>query len=165
MYPAGRLDYQSEGLLLLTNHGPWQHAIAEPTGHMLKRYYAQVEATPTAAGLNALCEPGVQSRGESLQAVAARLIAPPRLPERSTPVTPHRAAASSWLEVTLATGRNRQVRRMLAVIGHPVLRLLRFQIGPFRLDGLRPGEWRRVPDAARLLQRSSDGGSQRRRRR
>ena len=143
VYPAGRLDYASEGLLLLTNSGKLQARISEPRYKLPKTYLAQVEGEPSEANLRALVD-GVELRDGLSRFAAARCIDPPALPDRSPPVTPHRAARSNWVEVRLTSGRNRQVRRSLAAVGLPVLRLLRTQIGPCDLADLAPGQWQAV---------------------
>lgn len=149
VYPAGRLDMDSEGLMLLTDDGPLQARISHPRHKLVKVYWVQVEGAPDDAAFDAvrarLLE-GVDLRDGRARAVAVRRMSPPELPERHPPVTAHRAGRSSWLEVHLDTGRNRQVRRMLAAVGLPVLRLLRYRIGPVVLEGLAPGEWETVPD-------------------
>ena len=149
VYPAGRLDMDSEGLMLLTDDGALQARISHPRHKLVKAYWVQVEGEPddaAFAAVRARLREGVDLRDGRARAVAVQRMAPPDLPERSTPVTRHRASRSSWLEVQLDTGRNRQVRRMLAAVGLPVLRLIRYRIGPVVLDGLAPGEWETVPD-------------------
>ena len=152
VYPAGRLDRDSEGLLLLTDDGGLQARIAHPRFKLEKVYWAQVEAQPDDAALAAARQSlleGVALKDGPARAERVRRLDAPDLPERSEPVTPHRAARSSWLEVVLTEGRNRQVRRMLAAVGMPVLRLHRCSIGPVTLAGLRPGEYEQiaVPEA------------------
>ena len=152
VYPAGRLDMDSEGLMLLTDDGALQARISHPRHKLVKVYWVQVEARPddeTFSMLQARLLKGVDLKDGRARAVAVRPLPPPLLAERQPPVTPHRASRSSWLEVHLDTGRNRQVRRMLAAVGLPVLRLLRYRIGPVVLDGLAPGEWETVPDNVR----------------
>jgi len=148
VHPAGRLDFDSEGLLLLTDDGRLQARIAEPRFRLEKRYRVQVEAQPDDALLErarALGIAGVPLDGRLAHlADLQRLRAPVPAP-RSTPVTPHRDARSSWLEVVLTEGRNRQVRRMLAALGMPVLRLIRVEIGPIALAPLEPGQWQAIP--------------------
>lgn len=142
VYPAGRLDQDSEGLLLLTDDGAMQARIADPRHKLEKVYIVQVEGSPGALVRQQLLE-GVQLSDGHAQAVSARSIDQPELVQpREPPIAPHRAARSSWYTVTLTSGRNRQVRRMMAAVGHPVLRLIRIQIGPWRLDGLSAGESR-----------------------
>jgi len=147
VFPAGRLDFDSEGLMLLTDDGALQARIAEPRHKLPKTYLVQVEACPDAdtfEGLAARLVAGVHLRDGLARAVGVRRVEEPPLAERQPPVTPHRAARSSWVEVVLTEGRNRQVRRMLAAVGLPVLRLLRTRIGPLDLDGLAPGQWEAI---------------------
>lgn len=145
VYPAGRLDYDSEGLLLLTDDGKLQRRIADPRGRTKKTYLAQVERIPDAAAL-ALLRRGVKLRDGITAAAGARLIEEPDwLWPREPPIRYRRDIPTAWLEITLTEGRNRQVRRMTAAAGHPTLRLVRVAIGAWSLDGLRPGEWRVLP--------------------
>lgn len=144
VYPAGRLDRDSEGLLLLTDDGALQARIAEPRFKLPKHYWAQVEAAPVdddVAELEVRLRRGVPLRDGVARAETLRGLPAPALPPRDPPVTPHRAARSRWLEVVLTEGRNRQVRRLLAAVGLPVLRLHRARIGPVDLAGLAPGQW------------------------
>jgi len=148
VYPAGRLDRDSEGLLLLTDDGALQARIAEPRHKQPKVYWVQVEARPArdeTAALARRLAAGVELRDGLARADAVRCITDPQLPPRHPPVTAHRAARGSWLEVVLSSGRNRQVRRMLAAVGLPVLRLHRARIGPVDLQGLSPGEYAEMP--------------------
>lgn len=148
VYPAGRLDFDSEGLLLLTDDGRLQARIAEPHFRLQKRYLVQVEAQPDDAVLErarARGIAGLQIEGRPAHLVDLRRALAPIPAPRSTPVTPHRDARSSWLEVILTEGRNRQVRRMLAALGMPVLRLIRLEIGPVSLETLEPGQWQAIP--------------------
>ncbi|MEZ5557397.1 MAG: pseudouridine synthase [Pseudomonadales bacterium] len=148
VYPAGRLDMDSEGLLLLTDDGTLQARIAEPRHKLAKTYQVQVEGQPDAAAFAPLAERlcgGVALGDGPAKALAVRQIPPPDVPERTPPVTPHRAARSSWVEIVLSEGRNRQVRRMLAAVGLPVLRLIRVRIGEITLTGLEPGAWEQIP--------------------
>lgn len=148
VYAAGRLDMDSEGLMLLTDDGALQARISQPRSKTLKIYWAQVEGQPDSTefeGVRSALLEGVKLKDGLAQAVDVRRREPPDLVQRQPPVTPHRAARSSWLEVDLISGRNRQVRRMLAAVGLPVLRLLRYQIGPVNLDGLEPGESEMLP--------------------
>jgi 23S rRNA pseudouridine2457 synthase len=141
VYPAGRLDYDSEGLLLLTDEGTLQQRIADPRHRTKKTYLAQVERIPDAAAL-ALLRRGVKLRDGITAPAGARLVeAPDWLWPRDPPIRYRRNVPSAWLEITLTEGRNRQVRRMTAAAGHPTLRLLRVGIGAWSLDRLRPGEW------------------------
>lgn len=148
VYPAGRLDRDSEGLLLLTDDGALQARIAEPRHKQPKVYWVQVEARPAPEETAALARrlaAGVDLRDGLARADALHSITDPQLPPRDPPVTAHRADRGSWLEVVLSSGRNRQVRRMLAAVGLPVLRLHRARIGPVDLQGLSPGQYEEMP--------------------
>jgi 23S rRNA pseudouridine2457 synthase len=140
-YPAGRLDFDSEGLLLLTNDGSLQHYISDPKHKQPKTYWAQVEGIPTSAEL-ALFETGLQLKDGTTKPAKCRAIdAPDQLWERTPPIRERQNIPTQWLEITLTEGKNRQVRRMTAAIGHPTLRLIRSSIGPWSLGDMRPGEY------------------------
>ncbi|MGH8598858.1 MAG: pseudouridine synthase [Gammaproteobacteria bacterium] len=142
VYPAGRLDFDSEGLLLLTDDGALQSRIAQPNFKLEKTYLVQVEGFPDAAALQQLVA-GIMLKDGISRALRANLLyTAPAMPAREPPIPPRYEGRHAWLKVVLNTGRNRQVRRMLAATGHPVLRLIRTQIGPWHLAGLAPGEWR-----------------------
>lgn len=141
VHPAGRLDFDSEGLLLLTDDGALQARIAHPRFKLEKTYVVQVEGDPSAATLHQLTVGIALKDGISRAVRAIRLAGNPNFPPRTPPIPPRYAQRHAWLKVVLDTGRNRQVRRMLAAAGHPVLRLIRTQIGPWHLAALKPGEW------------------------
>ena len=141
VYAAGRLDFDSEGLLLLTDDGALAHRLTDPRHKLPKTYWLQVEGEPSTPQLDAL-RIGVElNDGPTLPAQVAR-IAPPALWPRDPPVRFRKTVADAWLEVTIREGRNRQLRRMGAAVGLPVLRLVRIAIGGSQLAGLAPGEWR-----------------------
>lgn len=146
--------------MLLTDIGPLQARIAEPRFKLPKRYWVQVEGRPDADELRALdraVQQGVMLGDGPARALGLREVMAPHPPERDPPVTPHRAARSMWLEITLTEGRNRQVRRMLANLGLPVLRLLRTQIGAITLDGLAPGAWEAIDVPEEWARRAKTG--------
>jgi 23S rRNA pseudouridine2457 synthase len=144
VYPAGRLDTDSEGLLLLTDEGALQARIAEPRNKLAKIYWAQVENVPTEDALTALRR-GVDLGDFVTQSADARLIDEPAgLWPREPPIRYRAKIPTAWLEITLREGKNRQVRRMTARIGFPTLRLVRAAIGVVGLGGLAPGEWREI---------------------
>ena len=143
VYPAGRLDRDSEGLLLLTNDGALQARIADPRHKLAKTYWVQVEGTPTEEQLRQLRE-GVQLKDGPTLPAQARMLEAPALWERHPPVRFRQSIPTAWLELTIREGRNRQVRRMTATVGLPTLRLVRVGIGPWSLEGLEPGQWREV---------------------
>ena len=143
VYPAGRLDRDSEGLLLLTDDGKLQARIADPQFKLPKTYWVQVEGEVTAAALDQLRD-GVTLKDGPTRRAQARRIDPPELWPRDPPVRVRKAIPDCWLEIIICEGRNRQVRRMTAAVGNPTLRLVRVQIGQWRLGDLRPGEWRHI---------------------
>ncbi|HEX8214565.1 MAG TPA: pseudouridine synthase [Allosphingosinicella sp.] len=144
VYPAGRLDRDSEGLLLLTDDGRLQARIADPRFKMAKTYLVQVEGEAAQASLD-LLRRGVRLKdGMTLPAEAER-IADPQLWPRDPPVRFRKSVPDCWLRLTIREGRNRQVRRMTAAVGHPTLRLVRWRVGDWSLDGLPPGQWRDAP--------------------
>lgn len=143
IYPVGRLDYDSEGLLLLTDDGPLQHRLADPKFEHPRTYWAQVEGTVTSSALERL-RLGVPIQGYMARARQAELIPEPVIPERVPPIRHRLRIPTSWIQLTLTEGRNRQVRRMTAAAGFPTLRLIRVALGPLTLDGLPPGSWREL---------------------
>lgn len=145
VYPAGRLDTDSEGLVALTDDGAVQALIADPRNKMEKVYWAQVEGEPEDEALARMANGVELNDGPTLPARARRIEAPPGLWERDPPIRFRKAIPTSWIEIGLREGRNRQVRRMTAAVGLPTLRLIRAAIGPWRLEALAPGQWRDVP--------------------
>jgi 23S rRNA pseudouridine2457 synthase len=142
VYPAGRLDTDSEGLLVLTDDGALQTRIADPRHRLEKGYWAQVEGVASEAALEALRQGVELNDGPTLPATARAIEAPEGLWERDPPIRVRKSIPTAWLEIGLREGRNRQVRRMTAAVGLPTLRLVRFRVGPWGLDGLQPGRWR-----------------------
>ena len=143
VYPAGRLDTDSEGLLLLTDDGKLQARIADPKFKLAKTYLVQVEGVPDEAALAALRH-GVTLKDGKTRPAEAEAIPAPALWPRGSPIRVRQSIPDSWIKLTLREGKNRQVRRMTAAVGHPTLRLVRWQIGEWSVDGLQPGEWREV---------------------
>jgi len=147
VYPAGRLDHDSEGLLLLTDDGGLSHRLTDPRRGHPRTYWAQVERVPGADALLQLRRGVTLSDGKTRPARARLLDAAPDLPPRDPPVRARASVPTAWLELALTEGRNRQVRRMTAAVGHPTLRLVRCAIGRLTLVGLAPGTWRWVERA------------------
>lgn len=143
VYPAGRLDRDSEGLLLLTDDGTLQARISEPRFHLPKTYLVQVEGIPSDDSLQQLRN-GVQLNDGLTRPAEAQHIEAPELWPRQPPVRTRASIPDCWISLTISEGRNRQVRRMTAAVGHPTLRLVRWRIGDWTLDGLAPGEWREL---------------------
>ena len=141
VYPAGRLDRDSEGLLLLTDDGRLQARIADPRFKQPKTYFVQVEGDPDYTSLSALRNGVMLQDGPTRAAKVAR-IDPPDIWPRTPPVRFRKTVPDRWLRITITEGRNRQVRRMTAHVGHPTLRLVRISIGDWSLDTLQPGTWR-----------------------
>jgi 23S rRNA pseudouridine2457 synthase len=149
VYAAGRLDRDSEGLLLLTDDGSLIQRLTDPKHHIEKTYWVMVEGEPTPEKLSRL-EQGVQLRDFLTLPAKARLLPEPDLPPRSKPVTPH--GPTAWLEIKLREGKKRQIRHMTAAVGLPALRLIRVAIGRVRLGDLEPGAWRDLtPDELNSL--------------
>jgi 23S rRNA pseudouridine2457 synthase len=146
-YPAGRLDYDSEGLMVLTDFGPWQARISQPGSGLPKTYLAQVEGEITDRALAALRAGITLNDGPTLPALAEPASEPDWLWPRDPPIRFRKSVPTSWLSLTIREGRNRQVRRMTAAVGLPTLRLVRVGVGPWRVEGLAPGQWRELPRA------------------
>ncbi|AXE29040.1 pseudouridine synthase [Chromobacterium phragmitis] len=157
IYPAGRLDTDSEGLLLLTGDGALQHRIADPRWKLPKTYWVQVEGDPKEAQLEML-RAGVDLGDFVTRPAEARRIDTPELWPRNPPVRFRKTVPDCWLEIIISEGKNRQVRRMTAKAGLPTLRLVRVAIGPWRLDGLLPGQMRALDVRLEDLPRSAPGG-------
>jgi len=163
VYAAGRLDRDSEGLMILTSDGELAHRITDPIHKMPKFYWAQVERTPDQEALSQLRRgvilSGVRTRPAEVQLMEKE----PRLPDRPVPIRFRKNVPTAWLEITLHEGMNRQVRRMTAAVGHPTLRLVRVAIGPMVLGDLLPGRWRDLtPDeVARISQEEGPAGKHR----
>ncbi|OYX17236.1 MAG: pseudouridine synthase [Sphingomonadales bacterium 32-67-7] len=143
VYPAGRLDRDSEGLLLLTDDGRLQARIADPKHKVAKTYWAQVEGEPDDVALAAL-RTGVRLKDGVTRPALAERIDPPAIWPRDPPVRFRKTVTDSWIALTITEGRNRQVRRMTAAVGHPTLRLVRWRVGEWTLDGVAPGTWRSI---------------------
>ncbi len=146
VYAVGRLDYDSEGLMLLTNDGGLQHRLSDPRFEHPRTYWAQVEGVVTEEAARRIAE-GVLIQGHITRPCRARMISEPSLPPRVPPIRFRPSLPVSWLQLTLTEGRNRQVRRMTAAVGFPTLRLLRIAIGELTVEGLAPGCWRDVSAA------------------
>ncbi|KXK22726.1 MAG: pseudouridine synthase [Chloroflexi bacterium OLB15] len=155
LYAAGRLDLDSEGLLLLTDSGAFNARLTQPKYRHLRTYWVQVERIPDETALDKLRQGVLLKDGMTLPALARMLDAPPQidgkpLPERSVPIRFRKNVPTAWIELSLIEGRNRQVRRMTAAVGFPTLRLVRWSIGEgaslISLSGLQPGEWQPVED-------------------
>ncbi len=144
VYPAGRLDYDSEGLLVLTDDGRLQARISQPRSKTPKTYWAQVEGVPDEGQLQRLVRGVTLKDGPARAASARRIDEPGELWDRNPPIRHRKSVPDGWLEIVITEGRNRQVRRMTAAVGLPTLRLIRYAVGDWTLDGLAPGEWRKV---------------------
>ena len=148
VYPAGRLDLDSEGLLLLTDDGALQSRIAHPRFKMTKTYLVQVEGIPAEDSLTRL-RGGVRLKDGMTRPAEVERIDDPALWLRDPPVRFRKSVADCWLRLTIGEGKNRQVRRMTAAIGHPTLRLIRWRVGAWTVEGLEPGDWREAEPSVR----------------
>lgn len=145
VYAAGRLDFDSEGLVVLTNDGALQHLMTDPRHKLEKKYLAQVEGLPDEAALQRLRDGVVLKDGLTLPAKARLVDEPPGLWPREPAIRYRKSVPTAWIELSITEGRNRQVRRMAAAVGCPVLRLIRLSMGQWGLGSLRPGEWAEAP--------------------
>lgn len=153
VYPAGRLDLRSEGLLILTDDGALAHRLTHPRYKLPKTYWVLVEGVPDEAQLEALRRGVVIKGGYRTRPAQVQVIPDPGLPPRPKPVTPH--GPTTWLQITLTEGKKRQIRHMTAAVGLPTLRLFRWRVGPFTAAGLQPGQWRRLsPTEEQTLRRA-----------
>jgi 23S rRNA pseudouridine2457 synthase len=148
VYPAGRLDRDSEGLLLLTDDGKLQQCISDPRFKQPKTYWVQVEGEPGTSALERLSS-GIELDGKLTAPARAEQMSEPYLWPRVPPIRQRKSIPTSWLRITLAEGRNRQVRRMTAAVGFPTLRLVRYSIGLHTIENLKSGEWRKAEVGAR----------------
>lgn len=156
VYAAGRLDRDSEGLMILTSDGALAHHITDPRHKLPKVYLVQVERVPDESALDRLRR-GVVLRGKRTRSAAVRLLGdPPVLPDRPVPIRFRKNVPTAWLEITLYEGMNRQVRRMTAAAGHPALRLIRIAIGPVKLGDLPVGHWREITDEEKAQLRGNN---------
>lgn len=162
VYPAGRLDRDSEGLMLLTDNGRLQAEIAHPKYKKPKTYYVQVEGTPNDAAIESLRR-GVELKDGMTRPADCELVAEPDwLWPRNPPIRVRKSIPDSWLKLTIREGRNRQVRRMTAAVGHPCLRLIRWQVGDWSIDGFAPGEWDELEVPDPVDRGGADKGAERR---
>lgn len=156
VYPAGRLDRNSEGLLLLTGDGRLQARIAEPRYKIAKTYWVQVEGAATQQHVSQLRQ-GVNLKDGMTLPAEVSILSEPELWDRDPPIRFRASIPTTWLSITITEGRNRQVRRMTAAVGLPTLRLVRMQIGEWALDGLQPGQWREVAVPAWMTPKAKGG--------
>jgi len=161
VYSAGRLDYDSEGLMLLTDDGNLNHMLTHPKHGHPRTYWAQVENIPDEAALDKIRRGGIEIKNYKTKPAMARRIEEPELPDRNPPIRYRANIPDCWLELTLTEGKKRQVRRMTAAIGHPTLRLVRASIGSLTLDGLEPGQWKELTKTEMKALRASIRDSKR----
>lgn len=145
VYAAGRLDHDSEGLVLLTDEGKLQHLISDPKNKIPKRYFVQVEGIPDEQELNALRN-GIKLKDGITKPAIVKIIEEPKIWDRVPPIRMRKNIPTSWIELTITEGRNRQVRRMTAAIGHATLRLIRYSIGNWNIEGLRNGDYKIITE-------------------
>lgn len=157
VYPAGRLDRDSEGLVVLTDDGGLAHRITHPKRKLTKTYWVQVEGAPDTQALAALREGVALREATTRPARVQSMTAPASLWERDPPIRYRARIPTTWLELELREGRNRQVRRMTAAVGHPTLRLIRVAVGPWAIGSLQPGEWREATVPPKLTPRGTRG--------
>ncbi len=143
VYPAGRLDYDSEGLMILTSCGKTQHEISNPKNKMSKTYWVQIENIPTETDLDKIRQ-GIKIKGHHCLPARVKIMDEPLIWERVPPIRERKSIPTCWLEISIQEGKNRQVRKMTAAMGFPTLRLIRVQIGPWQLNGLKPGQYKEV---------------------
>lgn len=165
VYAAGRLDFDSEGLVVLTDDGALQHRLTDPRHKLPKRYFAQVEGVAERAALDRLRRGVLLRDGMTAPAQARAIDPPPGLWEREPPIRVRLTIPTCWLELVIHEGRNRQVRRMTAAVGLPTLRLIRWAVGPWTLDGLAPGAWRSLAENCANFGESASSRAPRRPRR
>ena len=152
VYPVGRLDWDSEGLMLLTDRGQLQHRLSDPRFQHSRTYWVQVERIPDAAALTQLRQGVIIENYRTRPALVELLSVEPPLPPRDPPIRFRKSVPTAWLEMSLTEGRNRQVRRMTAKVGFPTLRLVRVALAGLSLEGLQPGQWRDLTsDELKLL--------------